>query len=789
MTDVRSFVVLLAARTVALPARFACAQEAGIAEFDPAFLPGTSAMTIDLSRYSRGNPVTPGTYVTEVWVNGEWRSRRTLRFAGQGGAVDAWPCLSADDLTDLGIDIPFSVTTGTECVPLADRLPQATTRFDVGEQRLDIEVPQATLSHRSRQAVAPDRWDEGVPSAQMAWHGNMHRASGRRRRMTSHYLSTETGANAGSWRLRLAGSYSPVGYRRRHLYVERPHAAWGAQWRAGEFAFADDTFQPQRVRGVALWTDPRMADDGSAGDMPIVRGVARTHSVVRITQGDIVLRELSVPPGPFLIDDLQGAGHGGDIQVSIEAGDGQHTVYRVPYFPMPERLREGRTTYAVAALQPAGAPGSAAFAHAVWRHGFAHGTTILAGTRVGSKASSFVVGAIWDTLLGAFAADVMHDGPRSRGRGRRARLRYGRRWRAGSTLSLGLLRAPEGERRLDAAVGHPLGGDRGDLSIRSAYTVSGRTSSATVDHALTWNRSWRRASVDVAWRASRSRARVPLGRRTDTSIQFGLSVPIGVSSAPTLTASMHSEATGGSGMQANLSGHAGRESEVGYALSAGRTSQGVTGAGVAMTRLYQGGEAGVAVHREGATQRTALTTSGAIVVHASGITRAQRLGDTMALVRAPGATGARVSPGSGTRVDSRGFAVVPFLAPYRWNAIDIDPSGLSLDVAMVSTRRRVVPTAGALVPVTFETDVARTVLLVATRQDGSPIPFAAHVEDEAGRSVGVVGQAGRVFVRRVDPASPLIVRWGGEHAGTCTLRRVGGEDVAAGLVRQTGVCE
>ena len=123
------------------------------------------------------------------------------------------------------------------------------------------------------------------------------------------------------------------------------------------------------------------------------------------------------------------------------------------------------------------------------------------------------------------------------------------------------------------------------------------------------------------------------------------------------------------------------------------------------------------------------------------------------------------------RVGRRGYAVVPYLMPYRWNAVDLDPSGASLDVSFTSTHRQTAPTAGAVVLVAFETDVARTVLVTASLADGQPVPFGAEVVDRSGRSVGIVGQGGRVFLRSDDDAGPWTVRWSEGATTRCAHAR------------------
>src|ERR1700754_2281344 len=130
--------------------------------FNSAFLPGDSAMKIDLSRYDRRNPVMPGTYDADVWLNGEWQVRRSVHFSANDVPSDAVPCISGLTLASFGVALPASpAVDDTPCLPLADRVPGATARFDVGEQRLDIEVPQAALMRRRSGLVPPEKRDAG----------------------------------------------------------------------------------------------------------------------------------------------------------------------------------------------------------------------------------------------------------------------------------------------------------------------------------------------------------------------------------------------------------------------------------------------------------------------------------------------------------------------------------------------------------------------------------------------------------------------------------------------------
>jgi outer membrane usher protein len=47
-------------------------------------------------------------------------------------------------------------------VPLTTLISEATTRFDVGQQRLYLTVPQAFMGNRARGYIPPELWDNGI---------------------------------------------------------------------------------------------------------------------------------------------------------------------------------------------------------------------------------------------------------------------------------------------------------------------------------------------------------------------------------------------------------------------------------------------------------------------------------------------------------------------------------------------------------------------------------------------------------------------------------------------------
>jgi len=154
--------------------------------------------------------------------------------------------------------------------------------------------------------------------------------------------------------------------------------------------------------------------------------------------------------------------------------------------------------------------------------------------------------------------------------------------------------------------------------------------------------------------------------------------------------------------QASLSGSAGADNQFSYGVNAGHDSGNSYGGANGQYRSpYTTLTVGVS-SGNGYSQASA-GLSGAIVAHPGGITLANALGDTVGIVEAKDATGARIENWPGVRVDGRGYAVIPYLTPYRINNIGLDPKGIPLDVEMDTTGQQVAPYAGSVVMMKFGT--------------------------------------------------------------------------------------
>jgi outer membrane usher protein len=783
-------------------------------EFNPAFFPnGANGKQVDVSRFSQGNVVLPGSYRVDVYLNGQWIGRETLSFVAVEGRDSAQMCLEREALVRFGIDLDAPLNQPAEvdqpaaapfaaCEDVASYLPGSHSQFDPGENRLTLQVPQVYLARQARGYVDPKHWDSGVDAAFVRYNANTFAAQANGRSINSHYLGVNSGLNLGEWHWRHSGSFSRTaigsGYQSSSTYVQRELSPLRSQLVVGEIFTPGELFDSVRLRGASLFSDDRMLPDSQTGFAPVVRGIAETNARVTVRQRGVLLDEVSVAPGPFVLNDLFPTGYGGDLTVTVTEADGRQREFIVPFAANANLLRAGYSRYAlsVGQLDEIGLRHPPTLMQATYQHGLSNLLTGYTGAVVGEDYQSQLVGAAFNTPLGALSLDLTNSSAKLPGHeareGRSVQLRYSKNFTdTGTHFALGAYRySTEGFLSVaDAARVRGLAIDGLNLDnvsrLRDRMDISLNQSLGNGSVYLTgssqnyWNRksgnltfttgytsSWKGLHYTV----SAQRTKDLLSDRVDKQVELSLSFPLGSGArSPTLTSAAY-RGNQSSGERVNLGGSLGERSEFTYGVGGTRTQGSGNATSADMKYQASHGVLSAGYGQSNSHRAASFGMTGGVVVHAGGVTFAPELGDTLGIVQASDAQGARINGNHGAQVGGNGYAIVPHLTPYRQNVVELDPKDLSVDVELKTAAQNVAPRAGSVVKLHFDTVSGQAILITALREDGGALPFGSDVFDEDGASVGIVGQGGKAFVRVARTQGRLTVKWGADASASCRLQ-------------------
>ena len=106
--------------------------------------------------------------------------------------------------------------------------------------------------------------------------------------------------------------------------------SWKSELLLGETSSDGRYFDPVSFRGVRVASDERMLPDERRNYVPTIRGTAQTNATVSVYQRGFLVHETTVAAGPFVIEDLQAASYGGDLEVRIVEANGETRRFTVP---------------------------------------------------------------------------------------------------------------------------------------------------------------------------------------------------------------------------------------------------------------------------------------------------------------------------------------------------------------------------------------------------------------------------------------------------------------------------
>jgi outer membrane usher protein len=830
--------------SLVLPFGYIATAEASGYTFDPALLRGSTLTNSALAKFNQNDIIAPGSYQIDLFINGEFLERDRIRFV-RNSKQQVLPCFDHSQLMRFGLKSIPPAANDT-CLQPGYNLKDISVSADMSRLRLDLGIPQAMLKGKVRDSVSAESLDAGESMAFVNYNLSQYHVAYRQglvSDLNSTYGNLNGGFNMGLWRYRQQSSYRYDADFGSHWdtsrrYVQRAILPWRSEALLGEGFTEGRFFSGLGFRGIQVSSDDRMLPDSLRGYAPVVRGVAKSNARVSILQGKSTLYETTVAPGPFAISDLYATNYSGDLTVIVTEADGSVNTFTVPFAAVPESIRPGFSRYAATVGRSRYIGNNDLFSELTWQHGLSNALTINAGNQLADGYQAGMLGGVYSSWLGAFGMDTTYshatlpDGSTS---GWMFHLSYSRTFTpTGTTLSIaGYRYSTEGFRDLSDVLGVRQATTNGEnwqsdsyrqrsrfeaainqgLGELGSLTMSGSTQDYRDQRGrdtqlqLGWGKTF---GNGVALNLSVTRTRslgnsynindyqgsnaldyiygTPLANNTQTFTSFTLSFPLGSStSAPSISLMTNHSQGQGSSYQATMSGNVGEEQPVSYGLnfSTDDNSKENTVGGNLQTRLPYANVTGSASSSRQYWQ-AAASLQGAVVAHRGGITLGPYVGDTFALIEAPGARGARVMDGQGSRVDRFGYALVPALVPYHYNTIALDPQGMSSKVDLDDGQQHVAPYAGAAVRLRFNTLHGQAVLVTA--QHMGAIPMGTNVLDSSGKYVGMVGQANQIYLRSDKPEDVLTLSWGQSADQQCLLHYRLLANVESDLQRLTAPC-
>ncbi|WP_414165454.1 fimbria/pilus outer membrane usher protein [Superficieibacter sp. BNK-5] len=811
--------------------------------FNPALLEIDHPMDVDIHQFNRANHLPPGKYKVTINVNGKTLTSREVTFVQDAPDADLHPCFIAvkDVLAEFGVKVAALKTLdaidSSRCVNPVPLVPDSSWDVDVDKLALNITLPQIYLDLAAYGYISPSRWDEGINALMVNYDfSGTHSLKSDYDEDDYYYLNLRNGLNIGAWRLR---NYSTLNitddkasYHSASTWLQRNIAALRSQVMIGDTWTASDVFDSTQVRGVRLYTDDDMLPTSQNGFAPVVRGIAKSNATVIIKQNGYVIYQSAVPQGAFAITDMNTTSSGGDLDVTIKEEDGSEQHFTQPFATLAILKREGQTDFDISIGEMREQSNfTPEFIQAQALHGLPWGVTVYGGIQGAEDYASAALGIGKDMgSLGAVSFDITQakanfdDGDDEQGQS--YRFLYSKRFDdTDTTLRLvGYRYSTEGYYTIDEWADRQgntddfwsLGNRRSRLEGTwtqsftdgwgSIYLTLSRQQYWQTDKVerlvqLGYNNYWNQISWSFSWNYTDSvnhRSGSYYSNDNDDSSEqifmFSVSVPLSKWLPNTYADYSVTHDNHGSSMnQLGIGGTALEKNNLAWNVHQSYTNDDDAYGGSAGAS-YDGtyGSVNASYDYSPDAQRLNYGASGGILVHSEGVTFSQELGETVALVKAPGAAGLSVENDTGVATDWRGYTVKTQMNPYDENRVAIDSDYFAkANVELENSVVNVVPTRGAVIKAEFVTHIGYRVLFTVRLANGKPAPFGAiaSAQMENGAITGIVGEEGELYLSGMPEKGAFQVDWGEKSAKKCTVNYQITKPENAELVQTAAVCQ
>jgi outer membrane usher protein len=498
--------------------------------------------------------------------------------------------------------------------------------------------------------------------------------------------------------------------------------------------------------------------------LPAVSGEAVLPSVVDVYADNVRRLSMTVQPGPFSINNVPVLSSQGTIGMVVTDLMGRQQVITQAYSTSPQLLRKGVQEYTYEAgfirhgygLVSSGYRGI--FADANVRRGLTDSFTVSARAELHPEGETGGIGADFKLPFliagGGAGASISH--------GRSGYLLYGEL--SHSSRALGLSANYQAATGTFRQLGL-LAGERPE--VRQLQTSVSRSLHTRVTAAAGYLRRDGRTNFDVravtaSLNISTHRGLVMLAVNhsilKDRSVLFSLTFVLPVKERIAVSESLQSTGTRPES-STEVVRQLGINNGYGYRVKADTRNDTVE-AGFSLQDSR--GLSMIEVARAGAQTAWRAQHTGGLVLLGGHVIPSRWLTDSFAVVEMPPeAEGVQVSANNQpvAKVGSSGRALVPWLAAYEPNSIQIDPDALPIELMVAEGRKTIVPMprTGVLVKFTPERNAGATVRLVM--RDGRPVPPGARVTANGSTHEFLVAWRGEVFLPELETPAELLVRW------------------------------
>ncbi|QIG06044.1 fimbria/pilus outer membrane usher protein [Proteus sp. ZN5] len=706
-----------------------------------------------------------GFYHSIIYINNRKKMAKLLYFKNIDNKLT--PCLSVNDFISLGIDTDFYNLKKEDQEPVALSDYSINFKYFFSNQKLNLIIPQKALITTVENIVDEKDWDDGITAlfTQYSYWIKYHQEKPIEQKLNLH-----SGINMGAWRVR---SQNRFDWTRDHyqsklssIYAYRQVNSFSSLFYGGKFSPTTRILPTDKIIGFQLISNSLISNNTLYANGPIIEGIADTQAQVIIKQGDIIIYETVVPPGPFLINSLPSIGSK-KLTLEIKEADGRIKTSTHYFTSLPNQLNKGSYLYNIitGTLSENSNNKKPFFFLSELSYGLSQKITSYSAIKIWDNKQNYLSGLSLDLgILGGLAANVNYE------RKNEDNFKYQFRYQKNipiietyftSEISfyhyLDNFLSESSIKKNHSFSLHQKIKDFGYLSLHYRDKIY-HNSSKTFEIGTSFSSSFHTLNYDLKYDFKKEK------HFPDHLFSFNIRIPIGNSKHHHWINNQTNYQTNNKNYinSTNIGGTL-LNNNLGYSVNYQHTHYPKKKSNqVSVNTRYNGNYQSFSFYGSKSEKNYNLNFSinGATVLHSDGITLAPRLGRTFALIDTQGIAGIKTSYSSKMETDIFGNAILSNIAPYRVSNVKLNIATLPQSAEAEVHSKFIIPTFGAISKITFPIKIGYRIIF----KSATPLPFASIVTvlDTKGNitSHGLVSENNIIFLSGITESGLVKVKWG-----------------------------
>ncbi|NBN76352.1 fimbria/pilus outer membrane usher protein [Proteus sp. G2615] len=705
-----------------------------------------------------------GFYHSIIHINNRKKTAKLLYFKNIDNKLT--PYFSIDDFISLGIDSDFyKIDKKNKGSILLSDL-SIDFKYHFSNQKLNLIIPQKALIKTTDYIANEQNWDDGITAlfTQYSYWIKYHQ-----KKSIEQKLNLYSGINMGAWRVRGQSRFDWTKDRYQSklssIYAYRQINSFSSIFYGGNFSPTTRILPTDKIIGFQLISNNLISSNTLYANKPIIEGMADTEAQVVIRQGDKVIYETTVPPGPFIINSLPVL-RSGKLTLEIKEEDGRIKTSIHYFTSLPNQLNKGSYQYNLIAgtLPNNNHKENSTFLLSEFSYGLSQKITSYSAIKKRDNHMNYLSGLSLDLgILGGLATDLSYENSKNK-------LKYQFLYQK-SMLKTQIYFTSK------ISFYHYLDNFQKNDGVKRNYSFSLSKNFSNLGY-LSFQyqeKIYRKISKDFGLSTSLSSSINKINYNLkydfkknksifDHSFSLNLHIPLGNNSDHNHWFNNQTNYQGNKKHYINTTNIGGSllNHNLGYSLNYQHTYDEKRKFNQFSTNArYQNNYQSYTfnANKMEDNYNYNISINGGIVLHSNGITLTPRLGRTFALINTQGISGIKTSLSSKMETDFFGNLVLNNITPYRINNIKLNATTLPQKAETEVYSKNIIPTLGAVSKITFPIKIGYRIIFKST----TPLPFASVVtvldtEDNI-TSHGLVSENNIIFLSGVTESGLVKVRW------------------------------